>query len=48
MTMMLLKRNIERLKREADRAKQRGDRDAYWEARRAMLLAQAKLRELVG
>ena len=39
---LLLKRRIERHREQAEQAKLRGDRETFWQERRAMLLAQAE------
>lgn len=43
MTTLLIERRITRHAQAADAAQQAGDRDRFWQERRAMLLAQAVL-----
>jgi hypothetical protein len=43
MTILLARREVERLQRAANTAKAKGDRPLYLELRRAMLNAQARL-----
>ena len=45
-TTLLTRRRIERHRREAEAAKREGERQRFWQERRAMLLAQAELWEL--
>jgi len=44
-TALLTRRRIQRHKRNWKEAKEQGDRERYWQERRAMLLAQAELLE---
>ena len=46
MTISLIKRRIARHEKAAKQAGAKGDRERFWQERRAMLLAQATLYEL--